>query len=77
MNTTQAYALLWSKRSNCFHIEPLEATVNNGMRFFTGNKTNDYLLIHVGSHEACSAKADELRPVLIERGEVRRLYGEQ
>lgn len=68
-------ALLWSKKSNCFHIEPLPATVNNGMRFFTSNKTNDYLVIHVGNRAECNAKADELRPVVIEREEVRRLFG--
>ena len=68
-------ALLWSKKANCFHIEQIEATVNNGMRFFTGDKTNDYLVIHVGSREDCNAKASELRPIVIERDEVRRLYG--
>lgn len=73
----EPHALLWSKKSNCFHIELLEATMNNGMRFFTANKTNDYLVIHVGSRDECGAKADELRTIVTERDEVRRLFGDE
>lgn len=73
--STETHALLWSKKSNCFHIEPLQATVNNGLRFFRSNSTNDYLVIGVGSLDECGKKADELRPLLQERDEVRRLFG--
>ncbi|WP_422846888.1 hypothetical protein ACOYR4_13015 [Acidovorax sp. M14] len=73
--STETHALLWSKKSNCFHIEPLPATVNNGLRFFRSNSTNDYLVIGVGSRDECGKKADELRPLLREREEVRRLFG--
>lgn len=44
------------------------------MRFFEQNTTNDYLLIAVGTIDEVSAKADELRPIVIERNEVRKLY---
>lgn len=71
---TKTYALLWSKKSNCFHIELLSATVNNGMRFFVGNKTNDYLLIQTGAYKEVQDKADELRQTITERETVRRLY---
>lgn len=73
--TTELHALLWSKRGNCFHIEPLSATAKSGRRFFSECKTNDYLLIFFGSVDACGVEADSLRSVLIEREEVRRLYG--
>ncbi|MBL7090812.1 hypothetical protein [Acidovorax sp.] len=73
--STEPHALLWSKKSNCFHIEPLQTTVDNGLRFFRSNSTNDYLVIAIGTRDECGAKADELRPVLREREEVRRLFG--
>lgn len=71
----ELWALLWSKKSNGFHIEPLERTVKAGTRFFDENMTNDYLLIYVGTQEAVDQKADELRPLLLERDAVKRLYG--
>ena len=72
--SNDTYALLWSKKSNCFHIEPLHDTVVKGLRFFRAQQTNDYLVIGIGTHDECSAKADELRPTLTERDAVRRLY---
>lgn len=72
--TAETYALLWSKRPNCFHIEPLADTEKKGRTFFRTNSTNDYLVIYVGTHAGCRDKADELRHVLDEREEVRRLY---
>ncbi len=73
--TTELHALLWSKKSNCFHIEPLSSTVKTGQRFFRTDSTNDYLVIDCGTRDYCGKKSDELRPVLREREEVRRLYG--
>lgn len=74
MEKTELWALLWSKKANCFHVEPLERTASAGRVFFRSNGTNDYLLLSFGSYDAVSAKADELRPVCREREEVRRLY---
>ena len=71
----EIYALLWSKKSNGFHTEPLSRTAQSGMRFLQENMTNDYLLIAFGTEDEVDAKAEELRPLLIEREEVRRLYG--
>lgn len=70
----ETYALLWSRHSNGFHIEPLSRTCESGMRFFQGNAKNDYLLIFTGSRDECGDKANELRPICIERDEVRKLY---
>lgn len=77
MNQDETWALLWSRSASCFHIEPLERTAAAGMNFFVVNQRNDYLLIALGTQEAVSAKADELRHVVEERAEVRRLYDEQ
>jgi hypothetical protein len=67
--SAETYSLLWSKKSNCFHIEPLDDTVSKGIGFMYENKTNDYLLIGYGTYEAMSRNADRLRPILIEREE--------
>ena len=69
--STETHALLWSKKGNCFHIEPLTDTAKKGRTFFLTNSTNDYLVIAIGTRDECGAKADELRPVLREREEVR------
>ena len=45
------------------------------MRFFLNNQESDYVVIAVGSDEEVANKADELRPVLFEREEIKRLYG--
>lgn len=70
----ELWALLWSRRANCFHIEPLHKTAESGMRFFRINQANDYLLIAVDSRREIETMADELRPVVLERETVRRLY---
>lgn len=67
MNTTDAYALLWSKSSNCFHVEPLTDTVAKGRRFFLGNMTNDYLLIGLGTRNEVAKAADAMRPHMVAR----------
>lgn len=67
MNTTDAYALLWSKRSNCFHVEPLTETVDKGRRFFLSDTANDYLLIGLGTRDKVSETADALRPYMVAR----------
>lgn len=70
----EPYALLWSRYSNGFHIEPLAHACQSGMRLFQDDKKNDYLLIFTGTRDECGNKADELRPICTERGEVRKLY---
>lgn len=72
----ETYSLLWSKKSNSFHLEPLQETIKAGMRFFNRDGTSDYLLIGVGTSDAMSARAESLRQILSERGEVRSLFGD-
>ena len=71
---SEPFTLLWSRRSNSFHIEPMERTCKSGMRFFVNNVENDYLLLFTGSKDECVAKAEELRPIREERAIVRDLY---
>ena len=71
----EIYALLWSKKSNGFHIEPLSRAAESGMQFFRQNTSNDYLVIATGSEDEMDAKANELRPLIYERHEAQLLHG--
>lgn len=63
------YALLWSKKQNCFHTEPIEDSAEIGMSGFLEDKDlNDYHLIAFGPRSEVWSKADELREVLKKRG---------
>ena len=70
----EKWVLLWSRKANGFHIEPLARTCEGGMRLFTRDQVNDYLVTFTGTFDECSSKADELRPICIERDAVRKLY---
>lgn len=63
----QTYALLWSKKSNGLHVEPLEATIAAGVNAMCENRTTDYVLLAIGSREEVQAKADGLRPEVEKR----------
>ena len=52
------WSLLWSRGSNCFHIEELLDTCAKGRRFLHLNQRNDYLLIGVGTFDQMNALAD-------------------
>lgn len=67
MEKTELWALLWSKKSNGFHVEPLEKTAESGMKFLKANQTNDYLVVAFGSSDEMFHKADELRHICLER----------
>lgn len=74
MSHNDTFALLWSRKSNCFHIEPLTETCRSGMRFFFQDVRNDYLLLAVGTGDDMHQQAEKLRPIVTERAEVRRLF---
>lgn len=65
-------ALLWSKRQNCFHIEPMAQLLHKNLTAFIHEAPlNDYHLIAHGTDEEVRQVADRLRPSLYERDEVR------
>lgn len=70
----ETYALLWSKKANCFHVEPITETVKKGREFFLANLANDYLLVDVGTHETVTSTAESLRHVVHNREAVRGSY---
>lgn len=67
--TIKQYVLEWSRKSNGFHIQPIEATLANNQKCFVNNTSHDYIVLMVGSHDACCAMADNHRPRLFERAE--------
>lgn len=68
--SNQQYALLWSKQQGCFHIEPLERTLQLNRAAFANNKTlNDYHVIDVGTQQAMYDAAEVRRKTLYARRE--------
>ena len=66
--SNQQYALLWSKRQNSFHIEPLASTLQmNRAAFASDRPLNDYHVIDVGTQQAMYAAAEVRRKTLMGR----------
>ena len=67
----QLYALLWSKRQNCFHVEPLIHTLKtNVTAFLRDSDLDDYHILFVGSKEQVYESSEKHRKVLIGRENV-------
>lgn len=70
--THEIWVLLWSKRQNCFHIEPAgELCRKNVNKMHSDGEINDYHPIHIGSREGCDRAADFNRGLLAERDQLR------
>lgn len=67
--TIEKFVLEWSRKSNGFHIQPIETLLARNQECFIGNRSHDYIVLMVGTHEVCSAMADNHRNRLIERVE--------
>lgn len=63
------YVLEWSKKSNGFHIQPVETLLARNQKCFLNNTSHDYITLMVGTHEAVSKMADNQRDRLIARKE--------
>lgn len=62
------WVLLWSKRQNCFHIEPAQELVRKNAAAMHGDKTlNDYHPVFMGTRDQCNAQAESSRHLLMER----------
>lgn len=67
MSSSQ-WVLLWSKRQNCFHIEPAQELFRKNTAAMHSDKTlNDYHPVFMGPREACEAAANHHRPMLASR----------
>lgn len=61
------YVLEWSKKANCFHIQPIENTLASNQKCFIEERSHDYLILMVGNHDAVCDMADSWRDRLIDR----------
>lgn len=65
------YALEWSQRQNCFHIQPLEHSLAYAQECFIYGRAPLYSILMVGEKEAIHAMADSWRDRIFERDRVR------
>lgn len=61
------YVLEWSKKSNGFHVQPLEVTLARNQERFIADNSHDWIVLMVGEREACQAMADNHRQRLYAR----------
>lgn len=61
------YVLEWSKKSNGFHTQPIENTLANNQKCFMEDRSHDYIILMVGTLDACCAMADNHRDRLKDR----------
>lgn len=64
------YVLEWSKKSNSFHVQPIEATLSKNQEYFLKDASHDWIVLMVGSFDAITSMADNHRERLIEREKV-------
>lgn len=66
---THQYVLEWSKRSNTFHIQPIETTLAKNQECFLKDTSHDWIVLMVGTHDVITNMADHHRERLIDRSE--------
>lgn len=66
------HVLEWSQSSNGFHIQPLEKSIQSNKDAFTEDRRSNYIVVGIGSHDAMTELAEELRPILEYRNAARR-----
>jgi hypothetical protein len=59
--------LLWSKRQNALHIEPVDRMLSSNRNCYRDDRASDYLPIHIGTREECDAAAEACRSTLAAR----------
>lgn len=68
MSTASQWVLLWSRRQNCFHIEPAgELLEKNALAMVADRPINDYHPVYMGPREACERAAENSRHLLKKR----------
>lgn len=61
------YVLEWSKKSNSFHVQPIETTLANNQECFLKDVSHDWIVLMVGTYDVVSSMANHHRERLIER----------
>lgn len=68
---TMHYTLLWSQSQCALHIEPMEDMLSENRQAFVDDRRMDYVPIAFGSEEHCREVAEQVRPTLAERQEIK------
>lgn len=63
------YVLEWSKKSNSFHVQPIETTLAKNQECFLKDASHDYIVLMVGTHDVITNMANHHRGRLIDRTE--------
>lgn len=61
------YVLEWSKKSNSFHVQPIETTLSKNQECFMKDASHDWIVLMVGSFDVITNMADHHRERLIDR----------
>ena len=61
------WVLLWSKRQNAFHVEPVDRMLASNRTAYTGNKGGDYRALHIGYLEEVESMRDSCNQTLAMR----------
>lgn len=68
---TEQWALLWSKKQNCLHIEPVENWLSKNRQAYRDDAAlADFHPVYIGDRATCEATADAVRSTLAAREEV-------
>lgn len=65
-----SHVLLWSKRQNALHIEPVDRMLSSNRDAYRDDRGCDYIPIAMGSKEEMHAAADAVRNTLSARQKV-------
>lgn len=69
---TDQWALLWSKRQNCLHIEPVADWLSkNRVAYRDARTLMDYHPIYMGTKDMCHETADSVRSTIAARDKER------
>jgi hypothetical protein len=63
------HALLWSRRQNALHVEPVERMLASNRDAYRDNRPVDYVVLIIGSLELCQTTGENLRGTLRARVE--------
>ncbi|MES2187968.1 MAG: hypothetical protein V4505_25680 [Pseudomonadota bacterium] len=65
------YVLLWSHNQCATHIESLETMLRSNRHAFADDRPMDYIVLHVGTDDACHAASAHIRSEMHARQEAR------
>ncbi len=62
-----SHVLLWSRRQNALHIEPVEQMLSSNREAYRDDRHGDYIAIAMGPKDQMHAAADACRQTMVAR----------